>query len=104
MLSDRSQAPACERHDAEPSCSHSTIEAPRIRFRRGGHEFAVCEVWLRAEGRFAGYCDGKLSLTADRPDVAARALIRKHVTRLPVPKLVGFQAARDRKSYTGRCV
>ncbi len=74
---------------------------PVLAFERGGQQFAVIEEWRQAGGRYSGYCDGVLSLRADRPDVTARALLRKHVIRQPVRRLIALQGPRDHRAYSG---
>jgi hypothetical protein len=49
-------------------------------FVEGGMLF---QVYRTADGivQYEGCCNGKLSITADRADLAARALVQKHITR-----------------------
>jgi hypothetical protein len=67
-----------------------------LQFEREGHRFEVFDQGIGAHGRYAGHCDGAPSLVADRPDVAARTLIRKHVKRVPQHLLAKFQPPRER--------
>lgn len=56
------------------------------------------EVFTSADTRFpyAGYFNGKFSVSATHPAVALRGLERKHIIGLPEGKLIDFQAAAKR--------
>uniref|UniRef100_A0AB74UMT3 Uncharacterized protein n=1 Tax=Caulobacter phage BL57 TaxID=3348355 RepID=A0AB74UMT3_9VIRU len=66
-------------------------EKPAYALRHQGHLF---EVYKAPEGhthQFVGYCDGELSVSANRVDVAIRALALKHE---PTAEVIDFTAYR----------
>ena len=68
-----------------------------LTFEHSGMRFSVEPSAAGSPFSYKGYCDGQLSLTAARADIAARALLRKHVCGLPQGELVDLPAERLRR-------
>lgn len=58
-------------------------EKPLVKFTRGRHRFEVFkEARLGGGFAYAGYVDGERAVTAERPEMAARALLDSGERRL----------------------
>ncbi len=71
-----------------------------IVFTRGKQRFEIRHEPSAGEYAHVGYVDGQRSVTAPRPDIAARALIKKHVVGLPEARVLQFPLERRLVRYS----
>lgn len=74
----------------------ASVDKTGLHFMKGPHRFDIRRQRRSGHAAYVGYVDGRRSITAPRPDIAARTLIQKHIHKVPSADVISFARVRNR--------